>query len=515
MKPSRGKSWILVGPLAALILSTFLDYGLTWDETEHSMYGARVVAYYVSGFQNRSFAEFLDLYYHGALFDSLAHVAGLVSPVGPFETRHLLNAFAGLLGIYGVFLTARRLGGEMAGLLAAGLLAALPLYYGHMYANPKDIPFAVATVWALYFAVRFFEDWPRPDWKAAAALGAAIGTAVSVRAAGIVLVLYVLAGAAALYRLLQPPADKRRLVLAAGCAAGASLLSVLFFWPWLQMDPVGHFLETLGRTTRFISEGTTLFGGTQVELVRLPRSYVPVLLGYQLPELHLLLTAGGLCFLITERTRISSLEPWRRVSAAVLTAAVLLPLVQAMAVRAVVYDGIRHFLFVLPPLCVLLGIAAAHLVDLLKAKARPLRLAAAGALAVWFVWHLSVLWRLHPYEYIYFNGLARWKPGAGGQYETDYWGASYKEATEWLVRYTDSLPPPEKPYRVLACGHPMATRYYFSERLQPVSDPAQADFFIAQTRLDCDRQIEAPVLHAVSRMGVNLTYVKDLRKPPG
>ena len=97
---------------------------------------------------------------------------------------------------------------------------------------------------------------------------------------------------------------------------------------------------------------------------------------------------------------------------------VLLPLSAALVTRPVLYDGQRHFLFILPPLAAGAGCA-------LHAFLRPpVRVRAAGA-AVWLgcaPWVAVQIVRLHPYEYVYFNASIGGLRGAVGRYETDYWG---------------------------------------------------------------------------------------------
>src|SRR5690349_19422305 len=69
------KSWwdqlslgiVLVG--IALVLSTFRDYGVTWDEDVHNWYGNFVLDYYVSLFGDKTALHWRDLYNYGAVFD--------------------------------------------------------------------------------------------------------------------------------------------------------------------------------------------------------------------------------------------------------------------------------------------------------------------------------------------------------------------------------------------------------------------------------------------------------------
>ena len=85
-----------------------------------------------------------------------------VLPFDLFETRRLLGAAVGIAGLAVTWRIGRRIGGPLAGLVALVLLAACPLYYGHMFINAKDAPFAVAMALFLLGLVRLLEQYPRP-----------------------------------------------------------------------------------------------------------------------------------------------------------------------------------------------------------------------------------------------------------------------------------------------------------------------------------------------------------------
>ena len=87
--------------LLVLVLVTFKDYGVTWDEDAQNWYGVAVLNYYLSGFTDHSYMHLYDLFYYGSIFDTLAAALNHVSPFGTFETRHLLNALIGIVGIVG------------------------------------------------------------------------------------------------------------------------------------------------------------------------------------------------------------------------------------------------------------------------------------------------------------------------------------------------------------------------------------------------------------------------------
>src|SRR5579872_279441 len=115
---------------AAVAAATFRDYGLGWDDYTHSQYGELLVALYRSGFADKRALSFVNLYMYGGGFDLLAALAAKILPFGLFETRRLMGAAVGLVGLFVTWRLGRRLGGPLAGLIAVLLLAACPLYWG-------------------------------------------------------------------------------------------------------------------------------------------------------------------------------------------------------------------------------------------------------------------------------------------------------------------------------------------------------------------------------------------------
>jgi len=74
-----------------------------------------------------------------------------------------------------------------------------------------------------------------------------------------------------------------------------------------------------------------------------------------------------------------------------------------------------------PPLAVLAGIGFNLVLEWAEARSRRLARAAFAGVAVWLLWTGSVLMRLHPYEYLYFNETVGGLRGAAQRYDTDYW----------------------------------------------------------------------------------------------
>ena len=107
--------------------------------------------------------SFVNLYLYGGGFDMAAALLAKILPFDLFETRRLVGAAVGLIGLAATWRIGRRIGGPLAGLIALVLLAACPLYYGHMFINPKDAPFAAAMAIFLLGLVRAIEQYPKPS----------------------------------------------------------------------------------------------------------------------------------------------------------------------------------------------------------------------------------------------------------------------------------------------------------------------------------------------------------------
>src|SRR5260370_23740721 len=133
----------------------------------------------------------------------------------------------------------------------------------------------------------------------------------------------------------------------------------------------------------------------------MPRSYVPTLLAVQLPELMLALglcgTAGAI-FAIASKADQSTAAAGRRAALLATVLAVLLPVLVTVATRPAMYNGIRHFIFVLPPLAALGGLAAAQIAARLARPGRIARRPAAFACLCGLRPPFLAIRRRHPYH---------------------------------------------------------------------------------------------------------------------
>jgi hypothetical protein len=547
----RRMAWIIFGIVAVLIVLTFRQYGVTWDEELQSQHGEAIVDYYLSGFKDQRYKEIFNLYLYGGMFDGLASLIARYVPFRIYDTRHFLNAFFGLLGLWGTWRLGKLMGGGLAGLAALILLVLTPMYYGHMFNNPKDIPFAAGIVWTVYFMGRCMADrsayvvaqlrrtdtqthrspsegGPRPKWGLILKLGVILGLTLGVRVGGVMVLAFwgvpVAWDALRILRvrldgmhireaLVALIRDEARLVLPVTLIA---YIVMLICWPWAQENPIMNPLRALSEFSNFPQDVDVLLDGTIYHSNELPWYYVPLYFGVQLPEALLALLAAFFAGLpwIWRRMDIP-----RRQTLTLILFMAFAPILYAVIRRPALYDAVRHFIFAVPLFCVLGGIAARHIYvgTIAVFCERPARnLAACALVAAFLIAALAqviIMARLHPYEYIFANRFAGGVPGAFGRYEMDYWGSSFREAAEQLQNFVaeEGGVPPGKIYRIAICGPWDSAMIYLPPDYEPVVANEPADFFLSTTRWMCQNMRPGKDIIRIERMGVPLSVVKDLR----
>lgn len=505
---------IVLALVALMVVLTFQDYGITWDEELQATYGQLLWRFYASGFQDAAAFHYQNLYLYGGLFDLVATAICHVSPLGQYETRHLLGGAVGLLGLAGTWALARRLHGPRTGLFALSLLAVTPLYYGHMFFNAKDVPFACGMVWSLYSLVRLIEAFPRPPFARLAAFGVISGLTLATRFGAVLLFGY-LAVAWAAYALRRSPRtpgtapnrplhDGTRLLLILPISYGVMVLG----WPWAIASWLNP-LQALRAFSHFDWPGLVLVQGEWLPAAALPWHYLLLFLIIQLPELLLLGLGAALVMVAWPRRS----PPDLRVGIVALAA--LFPLMHFILARPTAYHTARHYLFVIPPLCVLAAVGLNQLWQwlrdrLAKPKVNGLRVAWCLGLMI----QAARMMALHPNEYIYYNAFVGGVAGAKDHFELDYWGSSLAEATRQLttlVAREDAKRPIGRAYRVAVGGYPLSVSYFLPPHFALTTDVECADFVVSLTESHMDVTMPGVTVATVAREGAALAVVKDLR----
>jgi hypothetical protein len=511
---------VLVLVTVALIAAvTFRDYGLGWDDYTHSQYGDLLLQLYGSGFTDTRALSFVNLYKYGGGFDMAAALVAKVVPFTLFETRRLVGAMIGIVGLFITWRLGRRLGGPVAGCAALILLAACPLFYGHMFINPKDAPFATAMAVLLLGIVRALEEYPRPSVRTVAFFGVGLGLAFGSRILAAVAAPYALAALllivaiemqAGAWKTAAQRAGQFIWIMLPSLALGYLIMGLL--WPWSVLSPLNP-LDAAEYFDKFFEKPwKELFNGKLISVPNMPISYLPELFALTLPIVMLALGFAGLIGIVAVLIR-GRVPLNRRAALFALALAVLLPIVLAIVSHPAFYNGLRHFVFVVPPFAAAGGLAFGWLFTRARAYGKP----AIAAVCAVFVGGISLpmieMVRLHPYQYVSFNAFAGGVREAQHNFMLDYWGLAFKQAADELrSRLTAGVdhPPNGRRWIVAICGPQAAAQAELGPDFETTFDEKQADFAMAVGAYYCE-YLKAPIMVDIEREGVVFARVYDLR----
>jgi hypothetical protein len=512
-------AWLALAVVGLVAALTFRDYGLGWDDYTHAEYADLLLRMYGSGFHDTGALSFANLYMYGGGFDMAAALLHKIIPLELFETRRLLGAVVGVIGLAVTWRLARRVGGPLAGLAALLLLALCPIYYGHMFMNPKDAPFAVAMMVLMLGLVRLAEDYPSPSARTILIIGVGAGLSIGTR---------ILAGLALVYALIGflpvfiddirtqgiREAGVRFLhvmyVLIPGLVLGYLIMGLI--WPWSIIEPQNPFLALTYFSHFFERPWKEMFDGALVSVPDMPWSYLPTLFALQMPEVLLALSLGGAIgtFIMLARRDVAAR---RKAILLMLTLAASLPIAIAMVKRPALYNGIRHFVFVIPPMAVVGGVAFAYAMSRLGQNRRAWQPLLVAAFCFGLLLSLGEMIRLHPYQYTYFNHIAGTVRGADDRFMLDYWGLAFKQASDELreqLAEKQEVPPEGRKWKVAVCGPQRPAQVALGPDFTIDWRSHAADFAMSLGEFYC-KGLNAPVMVEVKRDDVVYARVYDIR----
>jgi hypothetical protein len=341
------------------------------------------------------------------------------------------------------------------------------------------------------------------------------------RVLGLLLVIYI--GVAIL--LYRPSSDHRawwRFAVRSSMRLLPALLLayviMILAWPWAALAPLNPIRGLLA-FSEYQYPIRTVLAGQVYEMASTPRLYVPIYILIRVPLVMLFGAALAMAFALLRRLNTGTTQPRRR-DIALVSLTVTFPLACQVICHGPAFTGLRHFLFVIPALAVLAGIGLDAAINAMAARGRIVASGGLAVIAACFLANAVTLVRLHPYEYLFYNGMVGGLEGASRRYDLDYWFNSMPEALNQLEAYlrrtepADASTAPARIYSVAVCGERLSfdknvtlpqLHWDFKQEWN------QSEFFIAPTHMNCDGDLDGKVIGTVERLGVTIAYIKDRR----
>ncbi len=516
---------------------TVHEYGVSIDEPDNYRYATDTLNAYPSFFGTLYEPRYYSAYDgHGPAFVTIASILiNIVQFVFPTvfapDLWHFSYFIAFQITCLCLYKLARRWFNNWSAWGILILFSTQPLFFGHAFINPKDIPFmalfiaSIVTGFAMVDRTASQASYPeikmenivsadnfgRTLWRQFRYQVAKCFTEPMVLWAGIILglttsirILGPYAGAiVALYALYKSIRRTPGLFLAYFTTAA---LVCYLTWPILWSDPLAGILHAFRVASEYPWQGSVLFDGKVIAATDLPARYLPWMMFIQFTEAAIILFVVGAVLATWKAFKEKIMEP-----IALLLIWFLAPLAAIILSRSVVYDGFRHIFFLLPPLFICTGFAFDWIFKKLKAVA--LRLV---VLALVMVPAIFSIVRLHPYEYIYYNGFVGGTQGAYEKYELDYWATSYRE----IALFVNETAPPNTNMVIfgsvgtyLPYSRPDIRLYDRSDiKALQGRDDVNLDYAVIFNRRKVIQEncINAETIKSVERAGVVLAVLKKI-----
>ena len=490
-------------------LVTFRSYGLSWDEplfydyAEALKYAYTPANWFSGNFEvERSFGSSgSDHANRGPAYLLIATpFVSLVERLGldSASAWHLVNFLTFQLGVYLLYRLASKWMGKESALAAAALFAFQPLLWGHAFINPKDIPFLTFFLGAVLFGFELVDKYKNnPQLPIFHLLSASffLGIATSIRILGPLAAILVI-----FYAFVQK-IKITDLLKVIWLYASISLLIAFVSWPYLWLNPLQKFFEVF----IFMSDNPTqlnvLFAGENYQAGDMPQRYFPMLLAYTLSEPAYVLIASGIFFGF-----------WKSDGRQRLTLGILL-LWFGIVVgyiylkRPAMYDGYRHFLFILPPIFIFAGFAFEKIFARVRSSWQKIAIVLAA-----LMFGILPIVQLHPYQYAYYNQFTGGVGGAFRNYETEYWLTCYREAVL-------GLNPLAEPGTQLFVRREAYIAAYYAETGITIRDfrteqneMRSGDYYLVNTRSNEDLRFldDQPAVIEVARNGAIFCLIKQV-----
>jgi hypothetical protein len=501
-------------------LAIYDDYGLSWDEPSVRFRGMLNYQYAFEGRQ-----ELLQYdpnsRYHGPIFEilliSLEKALRLTELREIYFMRHLVTFFLFYSSVWFFYLLCKeRFDSWKIGLLGSLFFIVSPRIFAHSFYNSKDIPFLAVFVISIYTLLKYLEK--RTIIRTLLhALSCAI--LIDIRILGLLVpsfTFFLVIG-----RILSENSARSRikqeLLFFVVYMIFCLNLSILFF-PILWENPVHHLIQSFVTMKQYNWVGTVLYFGKHLAGTELPWHYLPVWIGITTPLLYIAGFFIGIVFLMLEilRRPLQVFQERKRQYDCLMILWCLLPILLIIGLKSVVYDAWRHVFFIYPAFLIISLHGLIVVKNAVEARIPEGFRNHFTALVLLFVFlnlaaPIHFMIRYHPYQNLYFNVLAgRDMQTIKQNFDLDYWGLSYREALEYIVRTE-----PGKSIKIYDSNMVGEHRLHILEerdrkRITIVNTPDEAEYFISNYRWHKEDYPYENEVFSVEIRGVKIMVVYKL-----
>lgn len=418
------------------------DYGISWDFHYHHFAGLYHLGLPVPSINDPSPVPFTPPDPRLTTEDPFGPFTQIVPTLSylllyqkwkllPFDAAYNFPMIIfGSLGVGLLFIFASEASGLPAGILSALFLGLLPVHFAYLHTSMKDTANAFAFTLSIYL---FWKLVTNPRLRNLILASMTFAFAFNVKVNSILipvvcLIWFIWRNYPDIIRLFTNNFKmifRKKIFLPVLYFFVSPILAIILWWPFWR-NPLAKLLElpyfyshnTLNMPVLFL--GQIFHSG-----INIPWYYPFVYLGITTPLPILMFFILGLIICLK---RIK--EGDKAYMLFILW--FFIPLLRYLSPKSGAIDGVRHFLEIVYPLCLIAGIGAMEIYNLIiKKNPRPRLTGIVFGTVISFSLLVNIV-KSHPYQTSFFNTVAGGIKGAWGKFDIDFWGTPQKEAMLWL-----------------------------------------------------------------------------------
>jgi tetratricopeptide (TPR) repeat protein len=436
--------WILIGVIFIGRPLISNEFGPSSDEIYHKSIGELSYEYYTSLGKNDTVFRYkpnerdegaLMMINYSPTLESISAAIYKNTSADPFVVRHLvLTLFTFLLYLF-AGLTAYRIAGWRAAVIALLFMLLSPRIFGEAFNNAKDPTFAAAYMFAAYGMIRFIDELLKPSIRTIILLAFGLGFSLMIRAGGIMVYPYLL-----LFVFLAIITTKewreqfqkfnfiyyKYTIIGLVSAIILSWFIGIIGWPAALKNPFGHPFSALAIQSQYPTVIRVLFDGQYIPSNEVPWNYNLKYIWLTSPVIVMLGLLLGLGLIP------KMLKNFNRNHLFIIIFISAFPLFYIIYKKAALYNGWRHSYFTYTGIVIFAALGFETLFRFLKN--RNVHIAIYSLLIAGLLLPAIFIAKNLPVCMNYFNEFAGGMDEAYGNYQIDYYASSAKPAADWMVK---------------------------------------------------------------------------------
>lgn len=307
-------------------------------------------------------------------------------------------------------------------------LIANPRIFANSFYNPKDIIFLSLFIISNYYGLIFLKN---KNLKSCIIFSICSAALITTRTFGLVVPFVI--SIMFFYEFITTKNKKIFNLLVINMFF--VLLFTYIFWPYLWEDPLNRFLYVIQFFSQKSNEIQMLYFGNKILSTDLPWHYLLTYLAISNPGYLIASFIIGLVFFFKSISKNKTQNYMLIYKFLMLVFFLVTPIMLVTQMNTALYNGWRHFYFLLPTIIIFSLIFVDEIIKLKKNKL--LKLFFIFMLGFNFLFTLFWSIKNHPYQNVFYNDFFGPKPNLSF-FSKDYYGLSNKQLIQYLVKFEKS-----------------------------------------------------------------------------